>query len=169
MDWDAIGAIGEVLGAIGVAITLLYLAVQMRRNTRAMQAQTNEARTTHLREMNSTVMDSEWYWEVLEKLTEQLPGRTNILGGNSEATVEDWKEALATLSFAERGRFSMLALTQWHFIQNQAFQRESGFDPGVLDPESLIRAQANMYEALGISSVGNSMINEMVAAFTFHR
>jgi len=37
MSWEAIGAIGEVVGAIAVVITLLYLAVQTRQNTRAVQ------------------------------------------------------------------------------------------------------------------------------------
>ena len=30
MNWDAIGAIGEILGAIAVVATLFYLAVQIR-------------------------------------------------------------------------------------------------------------------------------------------
>jgi hypothetical protein len=33
MNWDAIGAIGEVLGAIAVVVTLIYLGVQIRQNT----------------------------------------------------------------------------------------------------------------------------------------
>ena len=33
MNWDAIGAVGESLGAIAVLITLFYLAVQIRQNT----------------------------------------------------------------------------------------------------------------------------------------
>ena len=40
MDWNAIGAVGEVLGAAGVIATLLYLTIQLRQNTRATQAQT---------------------------------------------------------------------------------------------------------------------------------
>ncbi len=45
MNWDAIGAIAELLGAIGVIASLVYLATQIRQsreqmgqNTRAMQA-----------------------------------------------------------------------------------------------------------------------------------
>ncbi len=34
MNWDALGAIGEVVGAAAVIITLAYLAVQIRQNTR---------------------------------------------------------------------------------------------------------------------------------------
>jgi hypothetical protein len=33
MNWDAIGAIGEVVGALGVVVTLAYLAIQIRQNT----------------------------------------------------------------------------------------------------------------------------------------
>ena len=33
MDWDAIGAIGEILGATAVLVTLIYLARQVRQNT----------------------------------------------------------------------------------------------------------------------------------------
>ena len=35
MSWDAIGAIGEVVGAAGVIASLLYLAVQVRGSIRA--------------------------------------------------------------------------------------------------------------------------------------
>jgi hypothetical protein len=37
MSWDAIGAIGEMVGAIAVVITLVYLSVQTRQNTRAVR------------------------------------------------------------------------------------------------------------------------------------
>jgi hypothetical protein len=36
MNWAAIGATGEVLGALAVFITLIYLAYQIRQNTRSM-------------------------------------------------------------------------------------------------------------------------------------
>ena len=38
MNWDAIGAIGEVIGALAVFITLGYLAIQIRQNTKAVRA-----------------------------------------------------------------------------------------------------------------------------------
>lgn len=34
MNWNAIGAIAEVVGAVAVIITLAYLAIQIRQNTR---------------------------------------------------------------------------------------------------------------------------------------
>ena len=38
MNWDAIGAVGEILGALGVLASLVYLATQIRHNTQSLQA-----------------------------------------------------------------------------------------------------------------------------------
>jgi len=38
MNWEALGAIGEIVGAVAVVVTLGYLAVQIRQNTRSMHA-----------------------------------------------------------------------------------------------------------------------------------
>ena len=39
MNWDAIGAVGEILGALAVFISLVYLAVQVRQNRDQVQLQ----------------------------------------------------------------------------------------------------------------------------------
>jgi len=39
MNWEAAGAIGEIVGSIAVLITLIYLAIQVRQNTRHVRAQ----------------------------------------------------------------------------------------------------------------------------------
>ncbi len=46
MNWEAIGAVGEIIGAAGVIITLLYLASQLQQNTRALQVTSIDS-TTH--------------------------------------------------------------------------------------------------------------------------
>ncbi len=38
MNWEAIGAVGEILGAIAVFASLFYLAIQIRGNTRQAKA-----------------------------------------------------------------------------------------------------------------------------------
>ena len=38
MNWDAIGAIAETLGAVGVIATLAYLATQISQNTRTVRS-----------------------------------------------------------------------------------------------------------------------------------
>jgi len=45
MNWKAAGAIGEIVGALGVIATLGYLAVQTRHNTKAIKASTFQANT----------------------------------------------------------------------------------------------------------------------------
>ena len=39
MNWDALGAIAELLGAIAVFLTLAYLAIQVKQNARALEEQ----------------------------------------------------------------------------------------------------------------------------------
>lgn len=42
MNWDAIGAIGEIVGAMAVLVTLIYLAVQIRQSSDTQRAQTHQ-------------------------------------------------------------------------------------------------------------------------------
>ncbi len=48
MNWDAVGAIAELLGAIGVIISLAYLATQIRQNTRQIGEHSRELRIAAL-------------------------------------------------------------------------------------------------------------------------
>jgi hypothetical protein len=52
MNWEAIGAIGEVLGAAAVVVTLGYLAVQIRQNSQAVK---NSAAQSLLSEANGSL------------------------------------------------------------------------------------------------------------------
>jgi len=52
MNWEAIGAIGEVLGAVAVVVTLGYLAVQIRQNSQAVK---HSAAQTLLSETNGSL------------------------------------------------------------------------------------------------------------------
>ncbi len=38
MNWEAISAIGEIVGALAVVITLVYLAIQIREQNRESRA-----------------------------------------------------------------------------------------------------------------------------------
>jgi hypothetical protein len=44
MNWEAIGAIGELMGAVAVVLTLGYLAIQIRQNTEQVRQNTLTAR-----------------------------------------------------------------------------------------------------------------------------
>ena len=40
MNWEAIGAFAEAVGAIAVLVTLVYLSIQLRQNTKAIERST---------------------------------------------------------------------------------------------------------------------------------
>lgn len=42
MNWQAVGAIGELAGGVLVVFSVLYLAIQLRQNTRAVRAETHQ-------------------------------------------------------------------------------------------------------------------------------
>ena len=50
VNWDAVSAYSEVIGAIAVVISLVYLALQIRQNTRAIRGSTLDAITAHMQE-----------------------------------------------------------------------------------------------------------------------
>ncbi len=55
MDWDAIGALAEVVGVIAVVVSLVYLAVQVRQNTAQL-------RIDNLRETVRGTLDTNWFY-----------------------------------------------------------------------------------------------------------
>jgi hypothetical protein len=56
MNWAAIGAIGEVLGAVAVVATLLYVARQLDEQSRALTTNVRDSVFQQLQEWNYQVM-----------------------------------------------------------------------------------------------------------------
>ena len=50
MNWDAMGAIAESVGALGVILSLVYLALQVRQNT-------EQIRLSRFQDLSSTLQD----------------------------------------------------------------------------------------------------------------
>ena len=84
MDWNAIGAIGEVGGAIGVVVTLIYLASQLRQNTNALKSASYEnwnvqvAEWSHYTGQHAKELAEAKAVKTQEELT---PEQWNYLGG----------------------------------------------------------------------------------------
>jgi hypothetical protein len=72
MNWEAIGAIGEVVGAAGVIGTLVYLAVQIGQNTKVVRSATRQAVSSEQREIGYQIMvdpevrEAAKYWTNVE-------------------------------------------------------------------------------------------------------
>ena len=59
MNWDAIGAFGEIIGALAVVISLIYLAIQIRQGTRSIQSSTHQSNTALFSSMFLQLADPE--------------------------------------------------------------------------------------------------------------
>lgn len=110
MNWEAIGAVGEVVGAVGVIATLGYLAVQIRHNTHSVRSST----------FHETVRD-------LADAIDQL-GRDAELTRIWYAGLQDFE----SLSKEERQRFATYTTSVLRRYENLLYQTEHGN----LDPDA---------------------------------
>jgi hypothetical protein len=58
MNWDAVAAIAESIGAVGVIATLVYLAAQVRGNTKAVRVATYDSFVAQFRDWNAPLRAS---------------------------------------------------------------------------------------------------------------
>ena len=67
MTWEAAGAIGEIVGGVGVIATLVYLAMQIRQNTAATKTASFQATTDSLNQVNLMLAGNRELAEVFEQ------------------------------------------------------------------------------------------------------
>ena len=105
MNWEALGAVGELVGAVGVVATLVYLALQIRQNTSATKTASFQATTDALNEVNLLLASNRDLVEVFEKAETSLEGVDAV-------TLRQYK-------------FVLLAV--FRAIESAYFQRNEGF------------------------------------------
>ena len=151
-----LGAVGEFIGAIAVIATLIYLSMQIRQNTRAMEesrrlalAQTYQMRADALQDMLVSAARSE-LGSIIVRLT---------AAGYPENIA-----ALDTLSDEERGRFRQWQIAQQTHWDNMHFQYQQGFlDQEYYDDafrERVVRL-APTWRALGLTGGRQSFFDEI--------
>ncbi len=141
-----LGALGELLGAFGVIITLVYLAVQIKQNTRSMNenkllalAQTYQMRADALQGMLVRAACSETLGPLIVKLTG--------LGYPTDLT------SLDRITEEERGIFKQWQIAQQTHWDNMFYQYQQGFiDPEYYANEFRVRVRrlAPVWQALGL-------------------
>jgi hypothetical protein len=57
MNWDAVGAIGELVSAFAVLATLLYLSIQIRQNSKMMKANSKQSISDATQQMIYKMLD----------------------------------------------------------------------------------------------------------------
>ena len=95
INWDAVGAVAEILGAVAVFATLLYLATQVR--------QTNSIATTDATErIFQRFDDAERLCRVLVEQQLTLPAYEQVLDASHHFNLLDARNAI---SVSERQRY----------------------------------------------------------------
>ena len=103
MNWNAVSAIADVLAVIFVAVSVAYLAIQIRRGIEATYSQTYYLATTSLAELAGMIA------------TDRDLARLQRIGlSDPDALTED-----------ERSQFSHLQLSLFRRFENLFFQHES--------------------------------------------
>lgn len=100
---DALGNLGDLIGGIGVVVTLVYLAVQVRQNTRAVRTASRQDVVDSYRTINRLLLDP----SVARTFSEGLSSFPN-------------------LPFDERSRFGALMNEHALFFQSAYALHESG-------------------------------------------
>jgi hypothetical protein len=59
MDWEAIGAVGELVSGLAVLITLIYLARQVAQSSRQQKLESSRATSEEFNRLNSIFYDTE--------------------------------------------------------------------------------------------------------------
>ena len=65
MDWDAIGAIGELVSAAAVVVSLLYLGVQLRAGSRTSAAAARQQYIATFDALNDKLIDDDVLQDIL--------------------------------------------------------------------------------------------------------
>ena len=109
MNWEAIGAVGEILGGIAVFVSLLYLALQIRSSRRSDQI---------VAASGAASASDAWLGQIV---------RDENLFALYRRGMTDYE----SLSREEKGRFQMLILQYLRSIEAMWFHRQLGaIDPG---------------------------------------
>jgi len=151
------GSLGELVSAIAVVITLVYLAIQIRQNTHAMEegkrlalAQTYQIRADALQSMLIHAADSQYIGPLITRLTQ--------LGYPEDVS------ALERLSPDERGRFRQWQIAQQTHWENMYFQYQQGYlDQEYYEDSFRVRVArlAPTWKALGIIGGRRSFVEEV--------
>lgn len=67
MNWEAIGAIGEIIGSVAVVASLAYVAIQLRQNTEMMRALDSQERVQRDFDISSALIESRDMAEIWTK------------------------------------------------------------------------------------------------------
>lgn len=116
MNWDAIGAVAEALGALGVIASLIYVARQMAASTRASEVESKLASTQSYTEFLGKLVDSPELSELF------IRGRKDLGALSPEEYIRFSNLALMSFASFSAGYFQLSRgmLSQEDWFENEA-------------------------------------------------
>jgi hypothetical protein len=105
MTLDQLGNIGEIIGAVGVVISLVYLGIQIRKNTEAERTSTYQAIVSDFGAMNNTMAST--------------PELSHLF----VQAMENYHQ----LSSDEKARISQLFFQCFRYFENMFYQHRQGY------------------------------------------
>jgi heme/copper-type cytochrome/quinol oxidase subunit 1 len=84
MNWDMISAVGQMLGAVGVIISIVYLAAQIRNQNKESRRSAMNVLTTHWSDLNKSLVDNPDFaalWLRALQSFDQLDGTSKLRFG----------------------------------------------------------------------------------------
>ena len=144
MNWDAIGAIGEIVGAASVVLSLLYLAIQMRQSNRLVERAAVKELISDRAEYNKFVAAdaalNSLYWKGM-KTPDQLSESEWLrylnlyapMARQLEAVYLDISNGFLSESRCESEQISMKRWLSQPGPQKYFAELSDGFDPGSIE------------------------------------
>jgi len=129
MNWNAVAAVAETCGAIGVIATLIYLTFQLKQNTNALNSSTYEA---YVNALNTTLDFNAEHADVIARALEK-----------------NWKE----LTAEEKIIFRTYAVRHFNLMETTFLHRKAGsldeavFQARISGFANLMSSSAAMREA----------------------
>ena len=151
-----LGALGELLGAIAVFATLVYLAVQVRQNTRSIEA------AQRLALAQTYQMRSDGLQQMLVQAASSDIGR--IIAKLTQAGYPERLESLAELSPLERSRFRQWQIAQHAHWDNMHYQYQQGYLDEEYYRDEFVRRVTRLWpvwQALNLTGGRQSFIDEL--------
>jgi len=110
MNWEALGAIGEILGAVAVVATLVYLSRQITQNSKALTRANDYAQASSIHDSNAM------YVQVFSQLALDAELASIYHRGLAKETLDD----------VEAVRYAALINTYFAFIEEMSVQVKVG-------------------------------------------
>jgi len=144
MNWEAFGAIGEVIGAVAVVVTLIFLILQLRLNTTALEenkntlrVQASYERTRGQLDFHNLIIDSLYFAPIMTKIN----------------AADHLEQGIADLDPEELTRLMSIAMSSFIRLEHHMYLHREGYlddDYYRFNSVTSVKQRYPLWKALGI-------------------